>query len=215
MLSLLLISDAQGLPRAWHRGSSQGCAPSLRSGPWGRLPALPGHDPLSLPRLPTPSRRPPRASRAQSGGIALNKPRERGPAAGPGEPSASRRPRTWRPGLPRRAPPPGRAGQSPGSSRPICIRAAPVPRTSRCPRRLTHTCGTFPPFDPARLYRSAYCVHRLRRRFHSLIRPRGRRGGETSPLWAAGSTLGNRALIPTAIYGDPTKCQVLAGLWWR
>ena len=23
------------------------------------------------------------------------------------------------------------------------------------------------------------------------------------------------ALIPTAIYGDPTKCQVLAELWWR
>lgn len=47
--------------------------------PQDNLPALPGHSPLlssSPPRLPEPSCRQPRASRAQSRGIAREKPRQ-------------------------------------------------------------------------------------------------------------------------------------------
>lgn len=149
MLSLLLVSESPE-PAAWRRAASCLSLERTRHVPVpkaarhpgssedrGRVRAqdsgarLPGHDPFPLPRSPTPSRRQPRASRAQSGGIAPNTARERGRAVqGTREPRAFHGPRTWRPG-------PSLGPALPRPRRPIPGPLASylhTPRPTTCPR---------------------------------------------------------------------------------
>lgn len=102
------------------------------SPPWAKIPPL-------IIRLPEQSRRQPRASKAQSGDIVWDKPRQRA-VGGPGGQHAPRFSRgltcePWALGAPR--PRPRRPIR--GLSRAICIRPAPGPRAHpRCVPQETH-----------------------------------------------------------------------------
>lgn len=205
MLSLLSISESPE-PRGWAQGLSQSRHPAcswsqytkfsfptllstpapLRtvggSGPRTQLPALPGHDPFSPSSLTHTERQ---AAEGQQGPKRRHRPEQAAGALarwsrGPGAQRLSASPglRTWRPG-------PSLGAPRPHLRRPIPGLLAgylhtPAPST---PPRGVQEARTAPVRPSPRLYRSAYCVQRLGRRFHSvsrLIRPGG--DGKTAPL---------------------------------
>lgn len=144
--------------------------------PQDNLPALPGHSPLlssSPPRLPEPSCRQPRASRAQSRGIAREKPRQgwrsRGLASG-----------AW-PTL-RTCPPWALGAARPCPSQPILGLLAGYLHTPRPGFPRTARCSGYKPLPSKPSLRpdqASYCVLRPERCFH---------GGGLSPNETLGAS---------------------------
>lgn len=170
--------------------------------PWARPPPL-------MPRLPELSRRQPRASRAQSGGIAGT---SRGSARRAVQQATVHRDSPAGapvgPGLSARPAPIG-AGQSWASSWAICIRPAPGSPQTRPRGPPAHK--SVPPDLPWALTKVPTVCLSLGRCFHGvsrLMRP----WEPSNPLFEPQfPNCKVRVLIPTTIYGDPTVLQSFTG----